>query len=370
MVQARHYIVRVNFHNLKVVSSFPIIILHDRERLLRVANECDRRLTTEDSEGHRGRPERTIKPPLFSLCLSESSVVKSLSLMSHSFANRSRTFRNAPRIICCHTPVSGGTKQIKPERSCRVVSKAHTVISILLISIFLLVAAFFAIYLTKRLSPRAEARELLPTQSRGLFDAPLDSTTEDDEAIHQNLNSLRASELRARAAAGDLTVLRDAHLTGDTSLYREILDTLIMRGAGSPDTVRDLSSCITKGEELRSTPLLAGRLLENWELSPAEISIADLLRIAALSDDAGMYQRAVVAVFNLWKEGRLPQLRADQLHALFESEHWLLSGEARRSGEGFILRDKLAGLRRQIAASKPREITHSNEADAQTPPSH
>ncbi len=46
------------------------------------------RLTTENTEGHRGSTEETIKPPLFPLCSFVSSVVKSLSLMSHSFANR------------------------------------------------------------------------------------------------------------------------------------------------------------------------------------------------------------------------------------------------------------------------------------------
>ncbi len=242
-------------------------------------------------------------------------------------------------------------------------------ISILLISISLVVAAFFAIYFLKRKSPRSATTELLPAHSRGLFDEPRDGLLKEGDELKDKLTAMRASEMRARAANGDLSVLLDARSNRDTSLYREILDTLVERSAEHPALLHDLSVHVTGSPELRSTPLLAGKLLEHWKQFPSKVPITELLRVAALSDDAGIYERVIVTVFELWNEGRPPKLEADKLRALFESEYWLLSGEARNSGAGFVLREKLSDLRRRLAASTARTTTHSNEADALPPSS-
>ena len=54
--------------------------------------------------------------------------------------------------------------------------------------------------------------------------------------------------------------------------------------------------------------------------------------------------------------GRLEGLGAEDLRALFEAEYWLLSSEAKRSGAGFVLKQKLADVRRRLAAGARRDV--------------
>ena len=91
-------------------------------------------------------------------------------------------------------------------------------------------------------------------------------------------------------------------------------------------------------------------LLGEWRRAPAPDATADLLRVSALSDDAGTFGRAVTEVLQLWEGGRLPGLGAGELRSLFEAEYWLLSSEAKRSGAGFVLKQKLADVRRRLSA--------------------
>jgi hypothetical protein len=107
---------------------------------------------------------------------------------------------------------------------------------------------------------------------------------------------------------------------------------------------------------LRASPELAERLLGLWRAEPTPSSTAELLRVSALSDDAGTFGRAVSEVLQLWEGGRLDPLGAEDLRALFEAEYWLLSSEAKRSGAGFVLKQKLADVRRRLAAGPPQDV--------------
>ncbi|HEX8558764.1 MAG TPA: hypothetical protein VF668_11695 [Pyrinomonadaceae bacterium] len=220
--------------------------------------------------------------------------------------------------------------------------------AILIISILLVFAASFAIIRKRRHTSDGEAPRLPEGVSpRGLFDIP------DGDDAHSPLETpeeLRAAELRRRAAAGDLGALGGARETGDAPLYRSVLGALVARAAGDADALRALSSYVARGEGLRSSPELAGMLLAEWRRAPAPGSTAELLRVSALSDDAGAFGRAVAEVLQLWEAGRLPGVGARSLSSLFEAEYWLLSPESRAGGAGFVLKQKLADARRRIAA--------------------
>ena len=219
--------------------------------------------------------------------------------------------------------------------------------AILIISVFLLVVASFAILRTKRSSSRDDA-PVLPAgfSPRGLFDA--DSQ---DETPKETPEQTRRGELRERAERGDLSALAEADASRDAALYRFVLDGLVGRASGDAARVRELAAHVAGGRELRASPELAEMLLGIWREEPTPASTAELLRVSALSDDAGTFGRAVEEVLQLWEEGGLDALGAEDLRSLFEAEYWLLSSEAKRSGAGFVLKQKLADVRRRLSAS-------------------
>ena len=230
--------------------------------------------------------------------------------------------------------------------------------AILIISIFLLVAASLSILRTKR-SPSFGEAERLPPEPRykSLFaESDADRKAAEAEAKKERAEALRASLLE-RAAAGDLTALAEAQAAGGAALYREILGPLVARAEVEDGDLRALSSFIARSEHLRSSPALAAKLTRVWAEDPSGSSAPELLRVAALSDDAATFQAAAETIFRVWTEGDLRGLDAAGLDALFEAEYWLLSSEARRSGAGFVLQRTLADLRRGLKGSARRGET-------------
>jgi hypothetical protein len=224
--------------------------------------------------------------------------------------------------------------------------------AILIISVFLLFVASFAILRTKRSRSQEVAGELPPGVSpRGLFD----EAARDEETPRESPEQLRRGQLRERAARGDLSALSEAHASRDAALYRFVLDGLVGRASGDAARVRELAAHVAGGRDLRASPELAEMLLGAWREGPTAASTAELLRVSALSDDAGTFGRAVSEVLQLWEAGGLDALGAEELRALFEAEYWLLSSEAKRSGAGFVLKQKLADVRRRLAAGARRD---------------
>lgn len=237
--------------------------------------------------------------------------------------------------------------------------------AILIISVFLLFVASLALLRTKRPRSNEEAEPLPPRFGwRGLFgdDAPGSPGDGDHgDAEHEKSASEELAErLRARAERGELEVLTDAHANGNDALYRTTLDVLVERCAKSPEDLRALAALLAGSDDLRSSPALAEHLLEVWKQSPARSSTAELLRVAALSDDAATFGLAVATVLRAWEGGRLGDTSAEELRSLFEGEYWLLSSEAKRSGAGFLLKQRLADARRRLSSRAPRENPPSN----------
>ena len=215
--------------------------------------------------------------------------------------------------------------------------KALKVSAILIISVFLIVVASIAILRTKRQSSKDDAGYFQPDARPPLLFSGEDKTDGFDEKVAGE----KASEdfqksLLSRAAQCDFEVLRDAG--GDSNLYRLVLNRLVESAVSA--------------EELGA---LAGLLLEDFEENPSRPSVTRLLRVAALSDDASVFECAVSSVTRARKNGRLDGLRADELQTLFEGEYWLLSSEAKRSGAGFLLKQRLAHARRELSAERRRD---------------
>lgn len=193
--------------------------------------------------------------------------------------------------------------------------------------------------------------ELAPRRFAGLF------SSEQIPALEADTKATEALRLRAnlvdRARAGDLATLSETHSLRDAELYREVLDALIKSAADNHETFRALVSHVSKSDELRGNKQLAEHLMALWEAAPDRRSTVEMMHIAALSDDAVFYQRAVELVVAHWQKGELKEFGPDELTELFESQFWILAPEARLGGAGFALKRKLAGVRRELATITP-----------------
>lgn len=206
-------------------------------------------------------------------------------------------------------------------------------------------------------------RELAPPRFAGLFAGPESSaaqagTKELTKELTEELTE--ASRVRAalidRARAGDLTTLSETHSMGDAGLYGKVLDALTDSASDSHERFRALVSHISKSNELRGNKRLAEHLIAAWETAeaaPDRRSTIEMLHIAALSDDAMVYQHAVELVISHWQTGKLIEFSPEELIELFDSQFWILAPEARRGGAGFALKRKLAGVRRELATTTP-----------------
>ncbi|HEV3469900.1 MAG TPA: hypothetical protein VG148_11310 [Pyrinomonadaceae bacterium] len=238
--------------------------------------------------------------------------------------------------------------------------------AILIITVFLLVVASYSTIRSKRSRSRQElSGDTPPPRPRGLFDpegAGDDRVTGRPRAEHELAAETAKSALRARAASGDLGALAEAHAAGDAALYREVLDALVSKAAADPASLRRLAELVARSDGLRATSSLALALLGSWRQSPSRASIPELLRVAALSDDAATFETVVTAVAEAHDAGRLGDLGGEELRALLESEYWVLSSEAKRTGAGFVLKRKLAEVGRRLSTAARRESPPTAEA--------
>lgn len=193
--------------------------------------------------------------------------------------------------------------------------------------------------------------ELAPPRFAGLF------SSEQMPALEADPKATEALRLQAdlvdRARAEDLTTLSEAHSLEDRELYCQVLDALIESAGDNHETFRALVSHISKSNELRGNKKLAEHLILLWESAPDRRSTVEMMHIAALSDDALVYQRAVELIIAHWQKGQLKEFSPDELIELFESQFWILSPGARLGGAGFALKRKLAGIRRELATMTP-----------------
>ncbi len=179
---------------------------------------------------------------------------------------------------------------------------------------------------------------------KGLFDNQ--SAKELEEQEREFLFQQKHKELGQRAAQFDLTALDEA--LGDDQLYQEILDIFINHSLKSQDNLQALVSHISKSQALRASAPLAEIMMKTFKNSPNKKTLSQMLHLTALSDDATLFEKSIELALDFWKKGLLPQILAKDLLALMESEYWLLSSPAKRSGAGFFLKERLVQLRREL----------------------
>lgn len=221
-----------------------------------------------------------------------------------------------------------------------------------IVTVLLLAAVAYRIFRKQQElnSYRAE-RELYASQPRSLFEQTPDLA--EAERLSAEERACAAAALRAslltRAAGGDYTALADAARADDKSLYGAALAESLTWANASRDNLHALASFVASDSGLRGSRELADAYRRLWERAPDRAGVARLLHLAALSDDAETFGDAISAAALALREGRLTNLTGEDLRALAESEFWVLSSESRATGAGFVLKQRLASLRRELA---------------------
>jgi hypothetical protein len=228
--------------------------------------------------------------------------------------------------------------------------------TILFISILLLAVAALALHRRKRRTAPQEP-DSFPEQRSfdGLF---AEQHAEEMKLLAQAEAERRAQEERrrllSRAAEGDKTALDEAHLRGGAEFYHEILRTIVEHAEGDEEELRSIAEHIVDSRALRSGGEFAAMMIERLSATPDQSSLACMLHLSALSDDAAAFKRAVEVALNLFGEGRLPGLSAGEFLAAVESAYWLIEAEVRNSGSGFLLKRLIVDVRRGLAAASRR----------------
>jgi hypothetical protein len=226
-------------------------------------------------------------------------------------------------------------------------------VTLLITSFFVLAFLAIAIYFWQKPASPIEAEALPPPPGRGLFiDGTLDGQALAKAAAASEAAANAASkrrELIERAKDGENSILFEARNTEDADFYEEALN-LLVAGADSDPKLLSLVSYITR-QKLPVNKKLAERLIDSFIRAPDRSSTAKMLHVAALSDDAAVYQSAVETALTFWRDRRLPGISAQELHSILEGEFWILSSSTRSSGAGFLLKRTLAGARRELEAT-------------------
>jgi len=223
-------------------------------------------------------------------------------------------------------------------------------VTFLITSFFILAFLAIASYFWLKHASSTEVAALPPPPGRGLF---IDGTEDGRALVQADADSKAAAnaaakrqELLERAKAGDKSTLVEA---GNAELYEAALN-LLVAGADTDPKLLSLVSYVTQ-HELPVNKKLAHLVIDSYKRAPDRGSTAKMLHVAALSDDATVYQKAVETALDFWRDRRLHEISAQELRSILEGEFWILSSPTRNSGAGFLLKRTLASARRELDAA-------------------
>lgn len=222
---------------------------------------------------------------------------------------------------------------------------------ILLFIFFVLISATvasIAYFATRR-------KELPPIQPQDSFESPKTYRSlfapdeaelqawqkERDEKVRAEKEAEFRQDLQTRAEEGDFNSLLEAKVFGDSRLYDEVFQILIRS-----DSDR-LADFVTKNSLTANADLVelsAKKLSEN----PTLDNLLKSVHLSALTNSAEIFLQVLETMSELYKQKRLNEISGEKLIEIFESHYWLLASEARVSGAGYLLKEKMASVRREI----------------------
>lgn len=184
---------------------------------------------------------------------------------------------------------------------------------------------------------------------RGLFepdDAELRAFQyEERKRLEDAEKQLQIQEAERLAASGDLNAIPSAHKADDPIFYENILNTLFQ----STDT-DELEKHLIKNQ-LPANSEITRFFVNKFGQTASAIDLTKALRLAASTNSAEIYLQTVEKSVSLWDGHKQKEVSSETLLNLIDTHYWLLAGDARISGAGFLLKEKLAGMRREILES-------------------
>lgn len=221
---------------------------------------------------------------------------------------------------------------------------------IIVISFLILAVLIFAlIKLNRRRLPEARTIPAEIPQFAGLFAEQRAAEAESLEEKEARQRLLQ-SALQA-ASGGDLHALDQAHEMADALFYHEVLNRLVEQTGGNEKLVARLARYLVESGRLRSSAGFNKMLRERWHDSLDRQSLYFLFYLSALSDDGGDFLRAIETAMQQWRRGRLKVVSSEEFIAVIESCYWLIGSEIRASGSGFVIKQAIADVHRELAAA-------------------
>ncbi len=162
------------------------------------------------------------------------------------------------------------------------------------------------------------------------------------ERENQKRNLIRRAEL------GDFDVLIEANELGDSIFYRKTLDSLTETNKIETASFFQLAAFVSSNQ-LPTDKTFAQTVLAKWRENPQTYFLPTVLHISVLTESAENYLKTIEAIFDSWKQNGLKKVSANQLFAAFDAHFRLLPTSARTSGAGFLLKEKLASIRREVS---------------------
>lgn len=226
-------------------------------------------------------------------------------------------------------------------------------VTFLITSLVIIAFLAAAVYFWQKPASSTKTETLTPPPGRGLFidgtpDGVALAAAEADSETIANADRQR-TELLGRTKSGDKSTLQEAQTTRDALLYDEVLNSLVAVADSGP-ALLSLVSYITR-HELPVNRKLAERFIDSCKSVRDPSATAKMLHLAALSNDAAVYQTAVETALEFWRAGDLSEVSPQELRAILEGEFWILSSPTRSSGAGFLLKRALAGARSELEAA-------------------
>ncbi len=221
---------------------------------------------------------------------------------------------------------------------------------ILLFTFFVIISAIaasitFFVSRRKSLPPHPQETFNSPSNYRSLF-APdeeelrLWQSEQDEKELAERQNELRQN-LFQRATESDLNSLLEAKTFGNLQLYDEVFQILLQNDA---DKLADFvtRNGLTANADL--VELSTKKLSEN----PTLDNLLKSVHLSALTNSAEIFLQVLETTNELYKAKRLNEISGEKLLEIFDSHYWLLASDARVSGAGYLLKEQMASVRREI----------------------
>jgi hypothetical protein len=178
-----------------------------------------------------------------------------------------------------------------------------------------------------------------------------------EQEKHHRQHAEQREKLLTWATLVDFSALNNRPIFQDENLFvknwtknwNEAVGILTERARSEEDVRRLASFCLDNEFNVNNT--LFNAFQNIWAASPDTRTTTEMFRLAAKTDEADTFLDVLTQAEQLVKNGRLSEISATELYRLAESHYWLLSQQTRTSGAGFLIKEKMADLRRKLTHS-------------------